>query len=94
MKVVDKKISDSIILGRITHVEDPPYTFGKDERTSQYKFVITVQVSFEDQKNKKVIWEDQLSTFAVYNEGDRETGITEAVEKVSEDIVNKIIAGW
>jgi len=94
LNVIGSKSSDSIIRGEILNISDEPHTFGKDETTTQYKFVIAVKITFEDLKRKNIIFQETLSTFSVYEENNRESGIEEAIIKLSEDIINKIIAGW
>ena len=97
LKVVNEKIADSILQGMITKYEREAHTFDEQENIKEYIVRIWVKVSFEEKKNKKVIWkEDSLLGWGIYSAQDEteDLGKERAIEKLAEDIVNKTVKGW
>ena len=69
----------------------------KDEEVKDIKVYITIDVKYRDVKNRKIIWEEQITQWGTYEPGGangREEGLNEAIEKLVADILNKTIAGW
>lgn len=97
LKVVNEKLADSILQGVITKYEREAHTFDEQENIEEYIVRIWVKVSFEEKKNKKVIWkEDSLLGWGIYSAQDEteDQGKDRAIEKLAEDIVNKTVRGW
>lgn len=108
MKVVNEKIADSILRGTIVKYTRESHTFDENENIKEYIVRIWVKVSFEEKKNKKVIWKEyNLLGWGIYcvkdcvdqsgNPKPEETeddGKQRAIEKLAEDIVNKTVKGW
>ncbi|GBE30230.1 MAG TPA: hypothetical protein ENH10_00965 [Bacteroidetes bacterium] len=97
-KVFDLRQADAVIYGTILRVVDGPSTFSSDETVQEYKVTVTVRVRYEDLVKGKVVWEETLSTFGIFPAGgglaEREEGVVEAVQKMTEDILNKTVSGW
>jgi hypothetical protein len=97
LKVVNEKIADSILRGTIIKYSRESYTFDENENIKEYIVRIWVQVSFEEKKNKKVMWkEDNLLGWGIYSALDEteDLGRQRAIDKLAEDIVNKTVKGW
>ncbi len=97
LKVVNEKIAESILQGVITKYEREAHTFDEQENIEEYIVRIWVKVTFEEKKNKKVIWkEDNLLGWGIYSAQDEteDLGKERAIEKLAEDIVNKTVKGW
>jgi len=97
LKVVNEKIAESILQGIITKYEREAHTFDEQENIEEYIVRIWVKVTFEEKKNKKVIWkEDSLLGWGIYSAQDEteDLGKERAIEKLAEDIVNKTVKGW
>jgi len=97
LKVVNEKIAESILQGIITKYEREAHTFDEQENIEEYIVRIWVKVTFEEKKNKKVIWkEDNLLGWGIYSAQDEteDLGKERAIEKLAEDIVNKTVKGW
>jgi len=97
LKVANEKTADSILFGIITRYLREAHTFDENENVREYKVRIFVQVTLEESKKKKVIWqEDDLEGWGIYS-ADEETeddGKERALEKLAEDIVNRTVKGW
>ncbi|MBM3264876.1 MAG: LptE family protein [candidate division Zixibacteria bacterium] len=100
LRVVDVRDADALIAGVILNVREESLTFGQGQSAREGRIWITVQVRFEDVRNRKVIWEEpRMEVFGVYaiqtgTQEEREPGITAAIAKMAEDILNKTVAGW
>jgi hypothetical protein len=97
LKVVNEKMAESVLQGIITKYEREAHTFDEQENIEEYIVRIWVKVSFEEKKNKKVIWkEDNLLGWGIYSAQDEteDQGKERAIEKLAEDIVNKTVRGW
>ncbi len=95
--MVNEKIAESILHGVITKYIREAHTFDEQENIEEYIVRIWVKVTFEEKKNKKVIWkEDSLLGWGIYSAEDEteDMGKERAIEKLAEDIVNKIVKGW
>jgi hypothetical protein len=97
LKVVNERTADSILRGVVTNYTRESYTFDEQENPKEYIARIWVRVSFEEKKDKKVVWkEDNLLGWGIYSAQDEteDMGKERAIEKLAEDIVNKTVKGW
>lgn len=100
LQVVDPRISDSIVRGKIVEVHEEPYTYTADERAQQWKIRIVVAVTYEDVKKKKVRWEDKrLEGWGVYESvsedpSERDTGVQAAIQMIADEIADRTVGAW
>jgi hypothetical protein len=97
LKVVNERTAESILRGVVTRYARETHTFDEQENPKEYIARIWVRLSFEEKKNKKVVWkEDNLLGWGIYSAQDEteEMGKERAIEKLAEDIVNKTVKGW
>ena len=98
LKISDARNADSILEGTITRIRDQAGAYDANEQVKDIKVYITVDVKFTDVKNRKVIWEEQITQWGTYDPdvsaAREEVGIQEAIDKLVADILNKTIAGW
>ncbi len=98
LRIADRRRADSFLEGIILRVEDRAGAFTSDERVEDIKVFVTVKVRFEDLKKRKVIWEDQITQWGIYDpdEGQesRQRGLDEAIQKIATDILNRTVSGW
>ncbi|MBL7074964.1 LptE family protein [candidate division KSB1 bacterium] len=99
LKIVDQRKADSIVLGTILRIEDPPYTFDEEEKVQDYRLNIYVNVEFLDVKKNKTLFEEKLLGWDTYSaleniEEERQQAIDVAIKNLTDDILNKAISGW
>ena len=95
LPVVAPDDADSILRGTILRVEDNPVSLRTNETAQQFELYIYVQVRYENQRTHETLFEDRLSGRGTFDEpASRELGIELAIEKLSEDLLNKVISGW
>jgi hypothetical protein len=100
LKVESKEAADSIISGQVVDYKHQAYSYDKSENVQEYIVRIYVDVSYEDVKKRKVVWqEENMEGWGTYDvQGDtvevEEKGRERAIAKLAEDIVNRTLAGW
>jgi hypothetical protein len=93
LKIADQANADCLLRGTLTRLEDRAGQYDSNEEASTYRITITLQATFEDLRKKTVIWQNSFSAFGTYG-ADRDAGITEAIDKLTTDIVNKMVSNW
>jgi len=95
LRITSVDNADGIINGVITRVLDRPSSLERSERARQFELHIYLDIKFENKKTAKVIFQETFDGFSTYSTpSEREQAIDEAVEKLTTDILNKIISGW
>jgi len=95
----DERSADSVLEGTILRVEDRAGQFDVQERVKEIRVYVTCQVRFEDRVKRRVLWEGTVTQWGAYDpdtdgpEG-RQQAIREAIEKLAEDILNKVVSTW
>jgi hypothetical protein len=96
LEVAERNTADSILEGSIVSVVDAPSVISPGEQVSVRRVTITVHVTYQDLKLRKKVWDKNFSNWGEYNtSGDtRTTALTQAVNKVTEDILIETVSGW
>jgi hypothetical protein len=98
LQLTDRNTADSMLEGVITDVKDAPSVLQGNEQVAQRRITVTVRMTFQDLKLSKKIWEKIFNNWGDYPSGggltQRNEGATEAVRKLTEDILNDTVAGW
>lgn len=98
VKVVDLGRAEAVLRGTITRINDDPYTYQATETVTEYRIIVTVTVVLEDTKTGDAIWTQEFSQWGTYplagGSTGREDGLNTAIEKLTEDISNKVVSGW
>ncbi len=97
LRVTDRNSADAILEASITSVRDQAAVVAAGEQVKQMQVTVSVHATFYDVRLRKKVWEKDFSNWGVYNAGglsQRDAGITEAVKKISDDMVNAAVSGW
>lgn len=98
LRLDDEKSADSVLEGVVTRITDSPYTYNEAEQVKDYRVTIGLKIRWYDQVEDKVLLEQNVSGWGVYDAQQanttRESGIEEATTKISQDIINAITANW
>ncbi len=98
LKIADASTADILIEGEIVRINEQAGAFDQQETVTDYKVYITVNITCHDQVKKQVLWEERLTQWGIYEPTGgieaRDEGISEAIDKLSEEILNKTVAGW
>ena len=94
----DRSNADSILEGVITSVKDAPVVVEGGDQVSKRRVSVTAHMTFRDLKLRKKVWEKDFTQWGDYLSGggltQRNDGISEALRKITEDILNETVAGW
>ncbi|MGD0337288.1 MAG: LptE family protein [Bacteroidota bacterium] len=98
LQVTDRKSADALLEGSISTIQDQAAVVGSGEEVKKRRITITVHVSFHDLKLRKKVWEKDFSNWGDYESGgglsQRDIGIDDALQKISEDILIATVSGW
>jgi len=96
--VTDKTHADSFIEGTIASLTDQPLVVTAGEAVTKRHVTISTNVSYQDTKLKKKVFEKQFSNWGDYEvsggPAQRQVAINAAMDKLSEDILNETVSGW
>ncbi len=97
--ITDKTKADGLIDGTIISVKDDPLVISGNDNVTKRKITISVKVEFQNLKKQKQIWERTYENWGEYNSSDntfsaRLTGISTALDRICEDILNDITSNW
>ena len=67
VKITNDIDSDSIINGVISSVSDGPYSFNNNEQVSEYRFLLSVKVSWVDNNDENILFDKTFSAFGTYS---------------------------
>jgi hypothetical protein len=98
LQVTDRNSAESMLEIVITDVKDVPVALQGGENVSTRRITVSVRATFQDLKQRKKLWEKSFSQYGDYPSGggltQRTVGVTDAVSKLTEDILNETVAGW
>lgn len=98
LRITTTDQADALLIGRITRVEDLPYTARADQTVEEYRFALGCAVEFINNQTQQPIWSQTFASWAIYTYTgsleDRDKAIEEAVGKLQEDLLNKIVGSW
>jgi hypothetical protein len=98
LEVSDKSHSDSMIEGTISSMTDQPLVVVAGEAVTKRHITVNTNVSYQDLKLHKKIFEKQFSDWGDYDvsggPAQRASAVTAALDKLAEDILNETVSGW
>jgi len=97
--ITDKTKADGLLTCTISTIKDDPLVISGNDNVTKRKITISVKVNFQNLKKQKLIWERSYDNWGDYNSSgntfsERETGITTAMNKICDDILNDITSNW
>ena len=96
LQVADRNTADSILEGSIVTIQDAPSIISPGEQVTTRRVTINVRVTYQDLKLRKKVWEKNFSNWGEYSTSSetRTVALTQAVNKVTEDILIETVSGW
>mgnify|MGYP001166339073 CR=1 FL=1 len=67
LRITDDSNSDSTILGVITNASDGPFSFDTNEQVDEYRFSLSLKVTWIDNENEKNLIEKTFTGFGNYS---------------------------
>jgi len=104
LKIADESNADAIMKGVLVSIQDVPYTYsgagtGQNFNVGEYKLTLSINLQYYDRTKDEVIWQKDVSNWGTYNHetgspDDRAQGFTQAIDKLTQDVVNLAVSGW
>lgn len=98
LQLADGKNASVECTGRIVSVvADKPIAVEAGAQATEMQVDITVEVTLFDNVKNKQVWKKSLNAFGTYPTGgltEREAGLKEAVDKLTDDLLLEIISAW
>jgi len=98
LKIADRNTADVLVEGEIIRVDDRAGAFDQSERVQDFKLYVTVRVKCSDQVKRQPLWEERITQWGSYDPSagseSRLEGMSEAIGKISQEVLNKTVAGW
>jgi len=96
LEYAEKTTADGMLDCIIKGVKDEVQVVSGNEQVSRRKVTIVVSVDFSNLRKQKSIWKKDFSNWGEYSIGaePRTIALTQAVNKVTEDILIETVSGW
>jgi hypothetical protein len=98
LKLMDQTSADVLLEGTISRISDRAGAFDANERVQDLNIYVTVQIKCTDLVKRQIMWEERMTQFGSYDPAEgpdaRLDGISEAIEKISKEVLNKTVSGW
>jgi len=103
LKLVEEENAHSVLSGTIVSIEDKPLVYTESESTgeavTEYRVTLKIEIEWFDKVNNRSVFKKQFVGYSEYDPtgasaSTRDTALSEAVEQITEDIMNAILADW
>jgi hypothetical protein len=96
LQIAEKSSADALLQCVIVSLSDVPAIVSAGENVASRRITITVQVTFKDLVQRRTVFEKQFSNYGDYSGGisERNSGIEDAINKISDDILLDTVSGW
>lgn len=101
LRVTNMSTADAAIVGVVNSVSNQPSAVQGAQGTQQvskWRITINVSVNFQNLKTKKTIWTKDFSDWGEYDPSagasQRDTGLSQAEDKLTEDILLAVVTNW
>jgi len=98
LKIGERGSADVLVEGAVISLEDRAGAFDAAEQVEDFKVYLTVQVLCTDQTKRLKLWEERITQWGSFDPNlgpdSRKDGLNEAMAKISQEILNKTVAGW
>ncbi len=99
LEYAEKVYADGMLTCTIKNIKDEALVVQAGEQVSKRKITITVDVDFQNLKKQKSIWRKDFSNWGEYDSQSggfsaRDSGLSSAVDKITDDILLDVISNW
>jgi hypothetical protein len=98
LEVADRSTADAILEGVVTNITDAPSTIEQGDQVTKRRVTVSTRFILKDMKLRRTMWEKTFSNWGDYPSGggpsQRQGGLSEAIRKVSEDVLLEAVSGW
>ena len=98
LKITSEDQADATLLGRVLKIEDQPYTARADQTVDEYRFSMTCEIELVNNRSNETAWKQVYPAWAIYpytgSLENRDAAVREAVGKLREDLLNRLVGSW
>lgn len=99
LEVADRTRADAILEGSIVSITDAPAVVQQGETVTKRRITMTAKFAMQDMKYHRTTWEKSFSEWGDYDatgsgSSQQQTGLDDAVTKLTEDILLETVSGW
>ncbi|KAA3617763.1 MAG: hypothetical protein D8M58_00570 [Calditrichaeota bacterium] len=98
LKVVDESKADIVINGTIQSVTQKAAAIKAGETVSEYQMHVSIKVLCEDIRKSKKLYDKVFRQYGIMSssagQDEKDQAIDDAIELITEDIINTTLGGW
>ena len=99
LTVADRSSADAVLYGNIVSIDDRPLSFDEQETVSEFEIKISVSFVLKLPDKSEPIWQGQITGTGSYpyqtgGADEREQGIEKALDRIAQDLLNKLTSDW
>ncbi len=98
LQVTNMSTADAAVIGTISSVTTQPAAITGNEQVGRWQITVNVSVRFENLKTQKNIWTKEFSDWGEYDPSagpsNRDAGLSQAEDKLSQDILLALVTNW
>ncbi len=101
LRVVGEDEADSILRGAVIQYSRPVLSYAAGGSPREYKVSVVARLSYEDLTNATVVWESEVTGWAVYSvsgeDGElatEEEARERSLEKLAQDVLSRTVQAW
>ncbi|MBN2601966.1 MAG: hypothetical protein JXR87_08235 [Candidatus Marinimicrobia bacterium] len=102
LKLAEEDNAHSILYGSIQSIQDRPLVYTGNETgeaVTEYRLTLKIEAEWYDKVESKTMFKKSFTAYSEYDptgatDRTRDLALTEAVDQITEDIVNQILSGW
>jgi len=96
LSVVARSRADAVLEGTIKSYSRDAYTYDESDNVKEYKVNISVRIRLNKADGSSVWEEENMLAYGIYDADSEseEDGKTRAIEKMTEDIINRTVKDW
>ena len=98
LRVTNMSTADAAIIGDVNSVSNQPSAVQGNQQVGKWRITVDVSIKFENLKTQKAIWTKDFSDWGEYDPStgasQRDIGLTQAEDKLTEDILLAVVTNW
>ena len=98
LQVTNMSSADAAVIGTVTSVNTQANAVQGNQQVSKWRITVNVSIKFQNLKTQKKIWTKDFSDWGDYDPSagpsNRDAGLSQAEDKLTEDILLAVVTNW
>ncbi len=98
LQVTNMSTADAAIVGNVTNVNTQANAVQGNQQVGKWRITVNVSIKFQNLKTQKNIWTKDFSDWGDYDPSagpsNRDAGLSQAEDKLTEDILLAVVTNW